>query len=195
MPISSIISYPPTMADFGLHWEQVNTALNSGGGTELLLPGGYGLTQFQTDRDAIVAALSGFQNLLNDYELALADRDNQRENMRDRIVNFRKTIGSKLPDSRYLRALPDTPQEAAAEGKILAALDDMASLWGKISADTSIAGFTPPLLLRGSYSLEGFTADVAELRNIYQAVASATRELKLAREARNRLLDAAYERL
>ena len=195
MPITSIDSYPAVMADFGLHWGQVNDSLTGGGGTALLLPAGFMLAQFLTLRDSIVTGLSNHQDLVNDYELGLADRDSQRANMRERIVNFRQTCQSQLPGARYLRALPDTPRDRASEGKFLAALDDVASLWAKINADNGIAGFTPPLLLRGGYTLAGFNTDVAALRTDYQSLATAERELKLAREDRDRLLADAYERM
>lgn len=195
MPITSIDSYPPTMTVFGLHWVQVNNALIGGGGTMLLLPGGFTLASFQALRDSIVTTLTSLEDLVNDYELGLADRDSLRENLRARVVNFRQTCQSQFPGSRYLRALPDTPQEAAAEGKILSVLDDVANLWGKINADTGIVGFTPPLVLRGNYSITGFTTDVADLRSGYNSLAAAERELKLAREDRDRLLADAYERM
>lgn len=195
MPITTIDSYPAVMADFGLHWGQANDALTGGGGTALLLPGGYTLAQFLALRDSIVMALTSYQNLVNNYELGLGDRDPQRANLRDRIINFRQECHSQFPGSRYLRALPDTPQETSSEGKLLAALDDVASLWAKINADTGIDGFTPPLPLRGGYTLAGFNADVAALRAAYQSLATAERELKLAREDRDRLLAEAYERM
>lgn len=191
MAITTIGSYPPTMIQFKLHWDQANSAL----GTALLLPGGYDVALFLGDHDAIVAALTNLQDLINDLELAQEDRDVQRENLRDRIINFRQTVESQFPGSRYLRALPDTPPEKASEGKILSPLDDMASLWVKIEADTSLPGFMPPLLLRGNYSLAGFTADLAALRAQYQALSAAERELKLAREDRDQMLEAAYERM
>src|SRR5680860_100162 len=112
MPITTINSYPAIMADFGLHWGQANDSLTGGGGAALLLPGGYTLAQFLALRDSIVMALTSHQDLVNDYELGLADRDAQRANLRDRIINFRQACQSQFPGSRYLRALPDTPQEA-----------------------------------------------------------------------------------
>ncbi|MGZ0168570.1 MAG: hypothetical protein ACKVHE_03340 [Planctomycetales bacterium] len=195
MSITTIASYPPVMTEFEVHWSQLNAARVANSEPEFQLGGGYGVTQFGADRSAIEQRLTVFEQLTNDQEFALNDRDSGREELRDRLINFRKMIAAYLPGSRYERALPETPGPSTTSGQMLKAMDDVADLWSRINADTGLTDVTLPLLLREGYDLATFNSELATLRERYTTLTTAERELKLAREDRDRELQAVYDRM
>lgn len=194
MPVTTIASYPPVMTEFEVHWGQLNADRTAAAQPEFLLSGAYGVTQFAADRAAIEQRLTQFEQLTNDQEFAQEGRDSSRSALRDRMINFRKVITAYLPDSRYERALPETPRETATSGKILKAADDVADLWSRLNAET-LTEPPLPLELHGGYDLAAFNAEIATLRQRYETLTIADRELKRAREDRDQELQAAYDRM
>lgn len=195
MTITTIASYPVTMEEYSLHYAQANAALGGTPATDLLLQGGFTKADFDTLQSDVEAAITGMEGRINDAQLGQFDRDALKQNVVARVQNFRDHVTAFLPGSRWLRALPKTPNETSSEGRFVAPLDDMADLWGKIDASAPTADFTPPLVLRDGYTLAGFQADVVAMRAAFDAVASADRELKLAREDRDRLLRDSLDRM
>lgn len=190
MPIDGHSDYPPVMALFLSHWNDVNTEL--GVGNPLVLPGGMDRDQFSTDRDTLVTFAATVQDKLNDLQIARGTIDGIKVPLVERIAEFNRKVRGFLANSPFVRALPDVPSVGAGEGKILAPLDDMASLWGKINAAT-IPDFTPPLLLPDGLDLAAFNTDVASLKTSYASYQGADQDLRLEREKRNDVQDKVYE--
>ena len=86
------------------------------------------------------------------------------------------------------------PDLGAAESKFLAPFDDAADLWGRIDADATIAGFTPPLVIAG-YARAAFAAEIASLRADFSALTTAENDLRLGAGERDLLLPVARERM
>ena len=194
MATEQIGDYPQKMIEFGLHWQSVNTSLGGTPETAFKLAGGYDQAQFMTDRDAIVAKLTEIEGLKNELDFARADRDSLRGDLRQRLILFRSSVKALLAESRYERALPETPAEQADEDRLLSAWDDMAHLWGQINADSPSEVGTA-LTLRGNYALADFQADVATMRSRYDEVKRGERVSRDARGVRDELLAAALERM
>lgn len=189
MPITSIGSYLTTANQIVPHWADVDADRAAKSLAALLLPGNYSLANFEAERDALETALIGLEDLENTFQLATGDRDSQKDNIRERLRQFRAAGTLYLAGTAYPQATPTLPHLNTTESRFLKPLDDMASLWARIDAETTIPGFTAPLLLTGGYSLAGFTADLAALRGAYRAVADADNDLNIARKQRDGLLD------
>ncbi len=86
------------------------------------------------------------------------------------------------------------PDLGIAESKFLAPLDDTADLWGRINADASIPGFTPPLLI-GSYTRAMFVTDLAGARTGFATLSAAENAQTIDLRERDVLLDNARERM
>ena len=100
-----------------------------------------------------------------------------------------------LADSRYDRMLPDTPHADSASGKTLEALRDMKRAWQKVDADSSVADFTPPLLLRGGYDAATFATEVETMDQRFEAVIETDGQRRQTLKRRDDLLAAAWGRM
>ena len=194
MAISDLGSYVPTMNEFAAHWEDVNTQLGGAAATDLKLQGNYTLAMFLADRAAIDSAITGLVGLENTREIAGQNRDTAKQGLVGRMNQFRAILRALLPGSSYLGAAPLVPPFSSAESKFLTAFDDMANLWLKINADTTIGGFTPPLLI-GAYTVALFQTDLAAMRTSFGAVTTSENDERIAREQRDALLPLARERI
>lgn len=195
MPLTSIGSYLTTMDDFGSHWDDVNMELGGSPTTDLTLQGGYTRADFLADRATLQAAITDLEDKENDRQIAASQRDTKRGELRDRLSSFRGMMLGKLPGSAYLAAAPKLPALTTSETKFLAPLDDMASLWAKVNADTAIADFTPPLLLGGGYDLATFTTDLSDMRALFLTVNTSENDQRVARKQRDALLPQARARM
>lgn len=189
MPITSIGSYLTTANQIAPHWTDVDADRLAKSLAALLLPGNYSLAEFLAERDGLEAALISLEDLENAMQLAIGERDSQKENIRERLRQFRAAGTLYLAATSYPQATPKMPQLNSTESRFLKPLDDMASLWNRINAESAIPGFTAPLLLTGGYSLAGFTTDLAGLRAAYRAVTDADNDLNIARKQRDGRLD------
>ena len=194
MPISDIGSYVTVGEEFKSHWTDVNADRVAGGGTVLLLADGYSLVTLTADVASVATAITGQEDLDNAISLATTNRDNRKVTLRDRLMEFRDAVQYRLKGSGYVRALPDTPALDASEQKILKALDDMASVWLRINADTGVVNFTPPLLLRGTFAVAAFQSELALLRVNYKAVTDAENDARIGRGQRDVRLDPLRDR-
>lgn len=194
MPISDLGSHVTVGEEIKSHWGAVNADRIAAGGTALLLPDGYSLANLTTDVASVEAAISGQEDLDNGVTITAGNRDTLRVPLRERVIQFREAVPYRLKGTGYALSLPDTPHEAASEQKILKALDDMESLWVRINADATVPNFTPPLLLRGSYSLAAFQTDVTALRTVYRSLIDAESAARIGRNQRDILLKPLRER-
>lgn len=180
------------MQQFIQHWTSVNAALAPGA---LLLRGGYTLANFTADRTALQTAITNVEDRNNARQIAANNRDIRKTNLVPRLAQFRASVRYQLIGSAYVPALPRVPDFNRAEGVFLKPFDDMATLWTRINADTTVPGFTPPLLLLGGYTKANFDTDLAALRTAYIAVSTTDEDAKLQRKRRDVLLPAARVRL
>ncbi len=194
MPISDFASYVQVMDEIALHWALVDAELGGTPLTALKLAGLFGLAEFVTSKNELDAFLIGFEDLENAREIGAGTRDNLKGTVRQKFGQFRGMLRAVLPNSKYAAAAPILPNFGADESKFLAPLDDGASLWLRINADTTIPGFTPPLVIAGMTQAM-FATEIASLRAAYHAIRVADTNLNIARKERQTLLDAAFERM
>lgn len=194
MPIIDIGSYPPTMDEFSAHWDDTNTFLGATPATDLKLQGAYTRTMFIADRNAIDAAITGLVGLENSREIAATNRDTLKQGLVARINSFRGILRAQFPNTSYSGAAPLVPPISSAESKFLNPFDDMSNLWGKINADTTIPGFTPPLVIAG-LTFAQFQTELAALRTAFGTVTVAENDESIGRQNRDALLDPARERM
>lgn len=195
MVVTSIGSYVMTADQIIAHGTDVNADRLANALPEWKLPGNYDLADLIADRnelEAKVTALVGLENLL---EAAIDNRDAHRINIRDRLKQFRLALRLSLRDTTYYKRVPILPPLGAIETKFLREFDDMAEQWARIDADTSVAGFTPPLKLTGNYTRAGFVADLATMRAYFTAVTNAENDEDIARKDRDKMLGPLKERM
>ena len=188
MPIIDLGSHITVGEEIKSHWGTVNADRIAAALTALVLADGYSLANLTTDVTTADDAISGQEDLDNGVTITAGNRDNRRGPLRDRVIEFREAVPYRLKGTGYALSLPDTPSESASEQKILKALDDVESLWLRINADATVPNFTPPLLLRGSYSIAAFQADVTALRAVYRQLIDAESAARLGRNQRDILL-------
>ena len=188
MPISDLGSHVTVGEEVKSHWGAVNASRIAASGTALVLADGYSLANLTTDVASVEAAVSGQEDLDNGVTITAGNRDALRMPLRERVIQFREAVTYRLKGTGYALSLPDTPNEGSSEQKILKALDDVESLWLRINADATVPNFTPPLLLRGSYSIAAFQADVTALRAVYRQLIDAESAARLGRNQRDILL-------
>lgn len=188
MPITTIGSYLSTADEFTSHWDDVNTELGGTPATDLTLQGGYTRADMIAERGTLQALITDLEDKENDRQIASSSLGIQREETRGKLSSFRGMMQGLLPGTPLLAAAPKLPPRDAAESKFLGPLDDMASLWAKVNATTTIVGFTPPLLLAGGYDLASFVSDLADLRAMFLALTTAENDLRVARKQRDALL-------
>lgn len=194
MPLDSIGSYVTVMDEVLAHWEDVNVALGAPPAAELMLQGAYTRALFLTDRNAVEAAIMEIEDLENGRQTAAANRDLLKAAIRPKLGQFRAMLRAVLPHTKYPRAAPVMPQLGSVESRFLAPFDDMHSLWTRINADASLAGFTPPLVI-GGYALATFTTDLAALRTAFGGLTTAENDLNIGLKSRDALLRPARERM
>lgn len=194
MPLTDIGSYVNVMDQIAAHWETVNTELGGAPATDLKLAAGYTRANFVAERDALNTAITTLEDLENARQIAAANRDSQKAALRQKLGQFRAMLRAVIPNSKYAGAAQLMPNFGAAESRFLAPFDDMQSLWTRINADTTVPGFTPPLLI-GTYTLTMFTTELAALRTAYGQLTTAETDLNVGRQERNALLPLARERM
>ena len=192
MPLEDVGSYPSVMSEFELHWQDVNAELGGTPATDMKLEGGFTLAQFTALRDDVQAKISGLEGLENGRQIAADSRDQVKAAIKDRLAQFRAILRAVLSKSKYAASAPILPVLTAAESKFMAPFDDAADLWGRINADATLAGFTPPLVIAG-YTLANFTTDIAAVRAAYISVLTAENSKRLGLRERDALLPTARE--
>lgn len=194
MPLEGLGSYLPVMVEVLNHWDDVNIELGGTPATELKLQGAHTRALFQLLHDELAALLLGQVDLENGREIAVNSRDQKKTAILLKLNQFRGMLRGLLPQTIYPGAAPLVPQFGLAESKFLAPFDDMASLWGRIDADTTIAGFTPPLLLV-AMTRAAFLTELAGLRTAYAAVSLAENDEGIGLKRRDALLPVIRERI
>jgi len=179
----------PTLNEFIGHWTDVNLILAGAG--PLVLQDGTTIAILTGYRDQLQAFGSSIQGKLNDLEIAGADVNQKVAALLARLGEFNRKVRGSLGQSVFVGALPEIPSASAAQGTVIQALDDMATLWPKINAAT-IPGFTGPLLLPGGYAVATCTTELATLKTAYATEKNAFQDVDLERKLRNAVQDKAH---
>lgn len=195
MPITSIGSYIATAQDFIAHWTDVDADRLAATLPALTLTGGYSLADFTADSNDLQDAIDAVIGLENANVLASGDRDAQKENLLERLRQFRAALRLHFKGTSYADASPRIPRTTASQSKFTRSLADMLDVWQRLNASGGVGGFTPPLLLRGGYTQAGFDTDLDGLRTAYQDVDHAQNDLELGRRQRDQLLDPLRQRM
>lgn len=190
MPFSGPSSYLSTIDEFIGHWTDVNAELTP----DLTLSSGYTLPDLQADRDDLADEITQLEGAINVLEGHRTDRDNQKGPMRERMRQLGAFIKGMLPTSVYVGQIPNLIRDSASSGKWIVAMDDHAHLWTTINASPP-AGFTPPLLLLGGYSVADFNTDVASLKATFTAWVQADQDVDRERDERDALYQSIRDEL
>lgn len=173
MPFSGPSSYLETIDEFIGHWTDVNVEL---GLTPLLLPGPYALADLQADRDDLSTAITEIVAAINDTEGHRTDRDSGKATVRERMRQFGAFVQGILAGSSYTGRVPDLIRLEANPGLWLIAMRDIRNIWTDVNAAPP-AGFTPPLVLTGGYTLALFEADVDALEATFENLSLAEQDV------------------
>lgn len=192
MPLEDVGSYGPVMNEIGIHWGKVNLALGGTSATDLKLEAGFTLAMFLLLRDEIQAKIAAIEGFENGRQIAADQRDALKIALRDHLAQFRAMLRVQLAKSKYASSAPVLPELTLGESKFMAAFDDAADLWGRIDADATVAGFTPPLVIAG-YTRAAFVTDIAAMRAAFLAVLTAENDKRMGIKDRETLLDTARE--
>jgi len=174
MPLTTFESYLIVEQEYLTPWGLVNVALGNTLATDLKLSGNYLVTNLTAERTAFQNAMDAVDAANNAVQVAVGNLNIAKNNLRIRLTQFRASVQYQLRTSGYFGALPTLPLKTAAENGTIDAYARMAQLWTQINADATVAGFTPPLVLFGSYALATYNTDLAALRTLY-AVTEANR--------------------
>ena len=164
------------------HWTATNVPL---GAAPLKLKGTIAvadlqtaITVMQTLQNAVTTAnnsVSGASGVLRERKTALIPR----------ITQFRKAVAGVIGTLFYTQSLPVASTLSANRARFTRPLQDIKDIWTRANADTTVPGFTPPLLLAGGYALANLTADLTALDAAYAAYGAAIATVRAAIDKRN----------
>lgn len=186
MPFSGPSSYLSTIDEFIGHWTDVDAELTGGGDGPLVLGGPYALADLQNDRTSIAGEITQLEGTINVLEGHRTDRNNDRPLIKERIRQLVAFVRGVLASSQYVGQIAPLIQEDDNSGKWIVAMDDAEHMWTTINASPP-AGFTPPLVLSGGYTLAMFAADVAALKTTLTAITQSEQDTDRERDERDRL--------
>ncbi len=185
MPISGPSSYLPTTDEFIAHWTSANAALGAGG--PIALAGGTLVAGLTSLRATLAGQRTSVESARNEVEGTRADIEILKEELLERMGQFRGKIESLAPASRWVAMLPKAFSISEGMGRVIPPLDSMQDLWTRY--ETDVAAF--PLM--GGYTLEAFGDDLALLKAHYTTHTQAMNAVGIARGRRNETQDAIYE--
>jgi len=167
MPLTTIASYLTVCQTFVNHWDLVNTALGGGPSTDLKLKGGYTVANLTSDRAALDTMISTCAANFSARQTSANARDIGKSVLLPHLANFRAAVKYQLSGSKYVDNLPTLPSFRRDEGEFMAPFRVMAGRWAEINADSSISGFTPPMILVGGLTLAAFNTALAAQLAVY----------------------------
>lgn len=177
-------TYLPTLDEFLAHWAAVNA--DPLAGTGMVTRDAATRANLLTLRDQLDAANQTVESSLNGKEIDRARVENSKRAMLVRSQELGRRLRGVLPvDSPFLKAMPELPAQTSAQENFLRPLRDMANLWSRVKA----AG--TDFELSGDYTDENYKDELENLTTLYGTLATSELDLKLAREKRNALQEAA----
>ena len=199
MPISGSASYIPTLQAFLAHWAECNTALGALTPPDELTLGGSLLAQatpvVRTDLAQLYADLlekhGEVTAALVEVDFARSDLADLKARLVQRVGEFTGKVRSKVPKSKFERALPPLPDTSNSLNVLQNAVGRVKAIWLSLNG-SGITGVTLPLVLQGGYAVAALTADLTALPGAFLAVTDTGSAVKLLQEERNDLQDVIY---
>jgi hypothetical protein len=192
MPIGGPSTYLSTIDEFLAHWTLVDAAL----GSNLQLSGGYKRSNLVTDRATMVTKVTAATTAIDDALGAGGDRNTKRAAIKEKMRQFNQTVRGLIIQEKYHDMLPEIPVIGAAQGPWTSALDKMTNAWTHINTDSPApTGFTPPLVLSGTYNLAGYATDKTAMLAAFSAYTTAAENQESAITDRDATMEPIRQRL
>lgn len=190
--ITSVNSYPPTVAAFANHWQQVNGALTP---NALVLPDGMtsaDFTQKQAEMDTAFSVVIGAGVDARQASAALALA---RDAFQPRFVQFGQALRLYLSQTLFAGMAPKAPNTSAGLKTFSEQGEKMREIWFQLNGATNVAPFVPPLLLpdfstppSSGYTLAQFQTGLANLKTFFDQDTRAETAATMQRARRNVML-------
>ena len=190
MPITGPSSYLETTDEFLEHWDEANTEL--GAGNEVAFADGTNRATLVTKRALLVTKRTAVTQKKNDEEFGRGDVETKKTALLARFGQFTDRLRGNYPDSKWVRALPEIPNQTDGQATVVEALEDVDNIWAEFNADPANP---TPITVAGAYTRMQFRADVDALIAAYKSLQSAGKGLEIARERRNDVQDEIYPNL
>ena len=187
MPITGPSSYLETTDEFLEHWDEANMEL--GAGNEVAFADGTNRATLVTKRALLVTKRTAVTQKKNDEEFGRGDVETKKTALLARFGQFTDRLRGNYPDSKWVRALPEIPNQTDGQATVVEALEDVDNIWAEFNADPANP---TPITVAGAYTRTQFRADVDALIAAYKSLQSAGKGLEIARERRNDVQDEIY---
>jgi hypothetical protein len=182
--ISGPSSYLTTLDEFLAHWTAVNA--DPLAGTGLVTRDGATRANLASLHTELGSANNAVESGLNGKEIDRALVENAKRALLLRSQELGRRLRGVLPvDSPYLKAMPELPAQTSAQENFLKPMRDLANLWVRVEAAGSV------FELADSYDKARYQEDLDDLTGLYTNLGKTVLDLKLAREKRNTLQEAA----
>ncbi len=192
--IGNLTTYIPTADLFLSHWSQCLLAY----APKILsvrLPDNTTVTraQFVSVRDALQAQQITVQARLTDQYIARGAIEIQKAALLVQFNLFTSLVDGYFQNTDFFAARPLAPSQGFGQLTFSSPLFDAMSLWEKINAGPAPAGVTLPLVLADGTTKGAFASAVSALQFAYTHERDMAQNVTLARSARNRIQDRAYD--
>ena len=164
------------------HWTATNATL---GATPLKLKGTIAVADLQTAINTMQTLQNSVTTANNSVSGASGTLREKKTALIPRITQFRKAVTGVIGTLFYTQSLPVASTLSANRARFTRPLQDVKDIWTRANADTTVTGYTPPLLLAGGYTLANLTADLTALDTTYAAYSTAIAILRAAVDKRN----------
>ena len=197
MAITTNASYIPTLTEFQMHWEDVNTERGSGGA--LVLSNGDTIAMAGGLKAELLAIEAQLQQRRNDQEVARGGLNDRKTKLLYWFGRWAEVFDAYFAGSQWRDARPLAAQFSATTEEFVKPMLDVEDLWARFNALTAPnvpPGLNLPIVLLGQTSeqltLGQFTALIAELRGFADEETRAGSRVKRSRSRRNFLQEQAY---
>jgi hypothetical protein len=152
---------------FLAHWKH----LESESGEALSLRDGSGRAAFEADLEAMEDAIGATHGAQDGESTSRASLSDVRGELLDLLRGFRQAVAFYLRDSPYAESLPTLPPLTSAEASFFKPFEAASARWAEIDSQShgAVAGFTPPLVLRGGLTRAQFDAAIERGRDTHQS--------------------------
>jgi hypothetical protein len=189
----SPLAYLRTAEEINTHWQQANIAA---GATHITLKGGYTLAQFQVDLTTFSNKIDQTRAERFQRDIAAAQRNIQKGNVRDSLTRFRAAITNRLMGTPYASNLPTLPVLTADESTYKEPFLKMQERWRGIdNLSNSLPDFTAPLVLGNGLTIDAYTDQLMELDAAYRSLDRSDTLLETLRRERDALMPILKQRV
>ena len=152
---------------FLAHWKQ----LESESGEALNLRDGSGKAAFEADLEALENEIKAAHGAQDGEGTSRASLSDGRGELLDLLRGFRQAVAFHLRGTPYAENLPTLPPLTSAEAIFFKSFEAASARWAEIDglAEGTIAGFAPPLVLRGGMTRAQFDSAIEQGRDSHQS--------------------------